>query len=120
MAVQANLNSLLNAFSPITLEEMKAIRLMNRTDTKYVVTNDILMEILQATVRDYRLQEVNAERHLAYSTLYFDTFDQMFYLMHHNGRKRREKIRMRSYLVSDLTFLEIKDKNNHGRTDKAH
>ena len=35
-----------------------------------------------------------------------------------NGRVVREKIRIRTYVDSDLTFLEVKNKNNKGRTDK--
>lgn len=38
--------------------------------------------------------------------------------MHHNGKARREKIRVRTYLDSNDTFLEVKNKNNHGRTKK--
>ena len=38
--------------------------------------------------------------------------------MHHAGRCIREKIRVRTYLDSDDTFLEVKNKNNHGRTKK--
>lgn len=41
------------------------------------------------------------------------------YLAHQNGHKTREKIRMRSYMDSSQTFLEIKDKNNKGRTRKV-
>ena len=41
------------------------------------------------------------------------------YMMHHNKRARRTKVRVRTYLTSgDLTFLEVKRKNNHGRTKK--
>ena len=38
--------------------------------------------------------------------------------MHHAGRKVREKIRVRTYLDNGDTFLEVKNKNNHGRTKK--
>jgi hypothetical protein len=40
------------------------------------------------------------------------------YTMHHNGRLVRQKIRVRTYLDSGDTFLEVKNKNNHGRTKK--
>lgn len=40
------------------------------------------------------------------------------YRMHHCGKKVREKIRVRTYLDTNDTFLEIKNKNNHGRTKK--
>ena len=38
--------------------------------------------------------------------------------MHETKRKTREKIRMRTYMDTNETFLEVKDKNNHGRTKK--
>ena len=50
--------------------------------------------------------------------LYFDTDDYEMYRMHHAGRTVREKIRVRTYLDSLDTFLEVKNKNNHGRTKK--
>ena len=31
------------------------------------------------------------------------------YLAHHNGKKRREKIRVRTYEVSGISFLEVKN-----------
>ena len=40
------------------------------------------------------------------------------YLRHECGRAVREKIRVRTYVSSHLTFLEVKNKNNKGRTDK--
>jgi hypothetical protein len=37
---------------------------------------------------------------------------------HHNRRLVRQKVRTRVYASSGLTFLEIKRKDNHGRTKK--
>ena len=53
-----------------------------------------------------------------YITTYWDTDDLRFYFEHHNGRAPRQKVRVRTYVGSDLTFLEVKTKNNHGRTKK--
>jgi hypothetical protein len=47
-----------------------------------------------------------------------DTPDADMYLAHHNGRKVRQKIRIRDYEESNLSFFEIKNKNNKGRTKK--
>ena len=108
----------LKEYIPISLEEMSGIKLMNRTDTKYVTSYQILKEILLAAGHDYRVQEVNGEYNIAYHTIYLDTADRDMYLTHQNGRVVREKIRIRTYVDSDLTFLEVKNKNNKGRTDK--
>jgi len=37
---------------------------------------------------------------------------------HHNGKLNRYKIRRRSYVLSGISFLEVKFKNNKGRTIK--
>ena len=102
----------LKEYIPISLEEMSGIKLMNRTDTKYVTSYQILKEILLVARHDYRIQEVNGEYNIAYHTIYLDTADRDMYLTHQNGRVVREKIRIRTYVDSDLTFLEVKNKNN--------
>lgn len=109
----------LDTMQPITLEQMESIRLMNRLDTKYVTSKDKLIELLQLVGDKYYVQEINGDRISPYRTTYLDTDGHAFYLMHHNRRARRVKVRVRTYLSSgDLTFLEVKNKNNHGRTKK--
>jgi hypothetical protein len=41
------------------------------------------------------------------------------FIMHQNGKLNRQKIRIRSYLDSQISFLEVKNKNNKGRTSKV-
>ena len=53
-----DIQTALSAFLPVSLEEMSGIRLMNRTDTKFVTSLDKLSLILQFSVTDYRVQEV--------------------------------------------------------------
>ena len=113
-----DVTTLLAGFSPISLEEMSGIRLMNRTDTKYIVSLRALTDVLQRACPYYRLQEVDGERNITYRTTYLDTSDCAMYLAHQNGRIVREKIRVRTYVSSGLTFLEEMNKNNKGRTDK--
>lgn len=103
---------------PITLEEMSGIKLMNRTDTKFVASIGQLHSFLLAVQGKYYIQENNGKRIASYHTTYFDTDDYQMYRMHHCGRTVREKIRVRTYMDSDDTFFEIKNKNNHGRTKK--
>ena len=103
---------------PITLEEMSGIKLMNRTDTKFIATIDQLQKFLAAVHGKYYIQEIDGKRIASYHTTYYDTADYQMYSIHHAGRQVREKIRVRTYLDSDQTFFEIKNKNNHGRTKK--
>ena len=103
---------------PITLEEMSGIKLMNRTDTKFVANAEQLHAFLLAVQGEYFIQDINGKRIASYHTTYYDTDDYQMYNMHHCGRTTREKIRVRTYLDSKDTFFEIKNKNNHGRTKK--
>ena len=113
------LESALEAFRPITLGEMDAIRLMNRIDTKYLTTGETLMRLLaDAAERGYRALKTQGAMICTYDTLYYDTAGLQMFLDHHNQRLVRQKVRTRTYADSGLTFLEIKRKNNHGRTKK--
>lgn len=116
--MENQLTTALSLFTPITLEEMEDIRLMNRLDTKFVTTEDVLFDFISRLNNRYRVQEVDGENLIDYRTVYLDTPKYDMYLAHQNGRKVREKIRVRTYVSSGLTFLEIKNKDNHGRTDK--
>lgn len=62
--------------------------------------------------------EISGQRLLGYESLYYDTPDLKMYTAHRNAKKTRQKIRVRTYLVGGRTYLEVKRKNNHGRTKK--
>ena len=63
--------------------------------------------------------EIKEKRTNSYKTLYYDTKDLQSYIQHHNGKANRIKVRFRKYIESDLNYLEVKFKNNKGRTIKA-
>ncbi len=108
----------LSGFAPISLEEMAQVRLMNRTDTKFVTTISKLMMLLEMIRAEYRIQEIDGMRNMSYYTCYFDTPDCDMFAQHQRGKKKRQKIRVRMYEDSKQAFLEIKNKNNKGRTNK--
>lgn len=112
------MQDLLNLYAPISLEDMKEIRLMNRIDTKFVTTVPVLLQLLEMAKDDYWAQEIDGERNLAYQTTYFDTLDYNMYYVHQSGHTNRQKLRFRTYVSSNLQFMEVKTKNNHGRTKK--
>ena len=114
----------LEALRPITLEEMEGIKLMNRIDSKYLTDEATLLHILdRAAEAGYRVLVTEGMRISPYDSIYYDSvyYDtaglRMFY-DHHNRRLVRQKVRTRSYVNSGDTFLEIKRKNNKGRTKK--
>ena len=105
-------------FQPIALTEMSAIRLMNRIDTKFVTTRPVLSQLLDLAQGDYLIQDIGGERNAEYRTTYFDTPHYDMYRCHQAGHANRQKLRFRTYVSSDLQFMEVKTKNNHGRTRK--
>lgn len=113
------MNALISKFQPISLSEMGGIKLMNRTDTKFVTSIDKLMQLLQMAGDEYRVQEIDGKRNMSYATIYYDSKDYAFYNAHHDGHAGRQKVRVRSYVDSQLSFLEVKTKDNHGKTYKS-
>ncbi len=105
-------------FKPISLVETKQVSLMDRVDTKFIFHRSALKGILRQALDHYRILEIETQRTLAYTNQYFDTGDRRFYSEHHNGKMNRTKVRVRKYDDSDLNFLEIKRKDNKGRTKK--
>ena len=112
------MTDLINSFPPISLEQMSGVKLMNRTDTKFVTTMEHLRQLLEMARHDYYIQEIDGERNLEYDTTYFDTVAFDMYNQHQWNHANRQKIRFRTYCISGLQFMEIKTKNNHGRTKK--
>ena len=109
----------INEFKGISLNDMNTVALMKRTDTKFIVNISSFNTILNQLQGIYSVLEVDNKRMMNYSSLYFDTPEFKFYHDHHNGRVNRTKIRQRKYVDSNLTFLEIKQKNGKGETNKS-
>ncbi len=112
------INHTLSLFKTITLEEMDSVKLMDRTDTKFTFNIKQLPEVLQLVKDDYRVLEIEGKQLSRYKTLYYDTVDLELYNRHHCGQLNRYKIRHRTYIESNIGFVEVKFKNNKGRTIK--
>lgn len=97
---------------------MDNVKLMDRTDLKFIFAASQLPEILTEVRPFYRSLEVAGSRISRYETLYYDTADFHLYNRHHCGKMNRYKMRSRKYVESDLNFFEVKYKNNRGRTIK--
>lgn len=118
-ALRADILAIAAGMQPISLPEMKGIKLMNRVDTKFLAAETDLLRLLDKARNDYFIQEIDGKRVGRYDTVYYDTADLDMYVSHHNRQLRRQKIRTRTYVDSGLVFLEIKNKNNRGRTKKV-
>lgn len=110
---------ILKEFSPITLDEMDSVKLLDRMDTKFIFNKEKLPEILSGLKGDYNVLNIENRLISDYETLYFDTENLDLYMSHHNGRINRYKIRYRKYVHSNLHYFEIKFKNNKDRTIKS-
>lgn len=114
-----NFDKALEALGPITLEEMDAVKLLNRIDSKYLTDEATLLQILaSAAAAGYRVLVTEGQRISPYSSIYYDTAGLKMFYDHHNRRLTRQKVRTRCYVNSGTSFLEIKRKNNKGRTKK--
>ena len=111
--------SILGQMAPIGLEDMKAVRLMNRVDQKYMASAAQLEELLSRISDGYYVQHIAGDPLAPYRTLYFDTEALDMYTMHHNKHLNRQKLRVRTYRSTDTTFFEIKNKDNKKKTRKV-
>lgn len=110
---------IIQAMKPISLQEMSAVKMMNRIDTKYLLSKAQLHEAFALLADSYSVQTIGSEAIAPYHTLYFDTPDVAMYTMHHNRKLHRQKLRVRQYRQNNTTFFELKDKNNRGKTEKT-
>lgn len=97
---------------------MDGVKLMDRTDTKFVFPLEDLPSILKEAQENYKVLDVNGYKISRYESLYFDTRNFDLYYNHHRGKANRFKVRCRKYVESDLNFFEVKFKSNKGRTIK--
>lgn len=104
------LSRTLARLEPISLDEMNAVRLLNRIDTKFVLREEEALAALARLAGRYRVLEIDGRRQTHYETLYFDTGDWQLFRQHHAGAGTRYKVRSRAYVESDLVFLEVKRK----------
>lgn len=112
------INEILDTFRPAGLDDIDNYRLMNRIDTKYLISVKKVPELMLRMNGDYRVLDINNNRIFSYYTTYLDTDDFMFYNQHVTGRLSRNKVRYRKYETTGLRFLEIKHKTNKNRTIK--
>ena len=109
---------ILQRMTPISLEEIQTVKLMNRIDSKYLLNKEQLELLMPHAEHDFLVQTINGQQLAPYKTLYFDTENVAMYTMHHNRKLNRQKLRTRCYRSSQTTSCEIKNKLNTGRTKK--
>lgn len=104
---------------PISLMEVDArAALQTRVDRKYLVTAQQFARLDAVLDGSFRVLEVDGRRLCRYATVYFDTTCLSFYRDHRQGRRRRCKVRVRTYVDGGARFIEVKTKGHRGETVK--
>lgn len=105
---------------PATLDDvLGAASLQTRTDHKYLLTPEQFSCFAKRTEPRLRALEIDGERMFGYESVYFDTPDLALYRGHRQGRRRRFKVRTRTYVDSGECMVEVKVKGKRGQTVKA-
>ncbi|GAB3175063.1 VTC domain-containing protein [Myceligenerans halotolerans] len=105
--------------APVGLAELdSAAALQTRRDRKYVLDAGECRELLAALDPATRVLEIGGARTFAYESTYFDTPGlDSFHLAAHR-RRRRYKVRTRTYVDSGTCFIEVKTRAGRGVTVK--
>jgi len=96
-----------------------AAGLQTRLDRKYLIGADTLAQLMARLAGRFSALEIDRRRQFRYESVYFDTADLALYRQHLQGRRRRYKVRTRSYLDSGQCLFEVKLKGRRGQTIKA-
>ena len=107
--------------APVGLAELVArAALQTRVDRKYVVPLAAAEQLVSGLARteQVRVLEIGGRRTFGYESLYLDTPELTGYLLAARGRRRRFKVRRRSYLDTGTSFLEVKTRGLRGATVK--
>ena len=92
--------------------------LLTRVDRKYVLPRSALDAVLADLDPAVRVLDINGVRASAYESVYFDTPGLTSFLMAAQPRRRRFKIRTRTYVDSAQSYLEVKTRGGRGMTVK--
>ena len=105
--------------APTGLAELNAAAgLLIRVDRKYLVPLATAQGLVNALTGAARVLQIEGRRGFSYASTYFDTPDLDSYMLAARKRRRRFKIRTRSYLDSGSCFLEVKIRGPRGATVK--
>jgi hypothetical protein len=112
-------SGLLDAFAPVGLDELvDRAALLTRVDRKYVVPVADLDRVLAGLLDHARALDIDGRRAFGYASTYVDDAALTSFHQAAQGRRRRFKVRHRTYLDSGLAFVEVKTRGVRGTTVK--
>lgn len=116
---QASLTAMTAKMPRIDLDELSEIAaLQTRVDTKYLISPEQLVAVLDQIGSHLRVLDIEGQRSFGYESVYFDTTALRTFRDHRQGRRLRFKVRTRLYQNSGDCMLEVKVKNARGKTVK--
>jgi len=119
MLAGAPLDESLAGLGTIGLAELtERAGLLTRIDRKYVLPRNELDAVLGDLDPGVRVLDIDGVRSSAYESVYFDTPELTSFLMAAHPRRRRFKIRTRTYVDSAQSYLEVKTRGGRGVTVK--
>jgi len=108
-----------NGINTISLAELNSeASLLTRMDRKYLVPPGDTQHVISHLAPRAQVLQIDGLRHFRYASTYFDTPGLDAYFLAARKRRRRYKIRTRTYLDSGLCFLEVKTNGSREATVK--
>ncbi len=109
----------LSRFATISLDTLNSkAAMLERLDNKYIVPADRLRPAFESFAQLFDVLEIDGKRAFTYATDYFDDPDTQAYYDHHQGRRKRCKVRIRNYVDAGFSYLEVKLKDVRDATVK--
>jgi inorganic triphosphatase YgiF len=103
----------------ITLDELNELAaLQTRVDRKYIVPRGQVAVLLGAMDSHARVLEIDGVQSFGYESVYFDTPDLLSFYGAAHKRRRRFKVRTRTYTDSGDCYLEVKTEGARAATVK--
>ena len=95
-----------------------AAGLLTRVDRKYLVPLERAQELVGGLISEAQVLDIDGRRRFSYASTYFDTPGLEAFMLTARKRRRRFKVRTRTYLDTGLCFLEVKTRGARGTTVK--
>lgn len=106
-------------FDAISLEELNGkAAMLKRLDNKYILTAEAFRPALKKFSDHFDVLEIAGKRAFTYVTHYYDDPEKRGYYDHHQGRRKRCKVRVREYVDAGFSYLEVKLKDKRNITVK--
>ncbi|MCP3990053.1 MAG: polyphosphate polymerase domain-containing protein [Actinomycetia bacterium] len=116
---RSQLGDRVNGLTSISLQELNEVAaLQTRVDRKYILTDFELIEMVDSLAPRLSTLDIDGNRSFTYQSVYFDTPELDCFRAAAHRRRRRFKVRTRTYCDAASTMLEVKTKGGRKVTVK--